>query len=356
MINIKRKLMIAGLSACLFTSAALATPLEDGVATFNGASEIPITGEIDIPFNQFVVDPWLFFGIEVITSDTVFYQSGTHTTAGGTFTVPDGGIGANMKITWNANEIWVVMVWNVVNSGGLDSYQIIDSDGDGSPGHAMTNGPFPGHTVNYEFSATPFGPPAPGINLALNVIGGEDQECTGNSSADVTIMSNVSLIGGAELDSVSWSVDGSSIGAGESITQNLALGNHVVEATAVTTTGEAKTATTAVTVEDTTRPVTVVNFVYRNGQVIDVDNETASPGTYKIDLKVTDTCDPEPVITSAIAEEVTEVDDGDLIRITRRLDNVKINTSAVSVRASGKDASGNFSFTNSDSSKVLRIR
>jgi len=77
-----------------------------------------------------------------------------------TFTVPDGSYGGNINFAWGATTgIDVFMVWS---SDGLTS---LDTDGDGTPGARMVDGPFPGFSANF----TP-GPAVP-IPAALWLFG-----------------------------------------------------------------------------------------------------------------------------------------------------------------------------------------
>mgnify|MGYP000622033934 CR=1 FL=1 len=112
-----------------------------------------------------------FFGLTWTASNGVLYNPGTYTininADGGnaaectynvstcnaplangdgfyTFTVPTGSLGGNIKFAWGATTgIDVFMVWSA------DGTTSLDSDGDGTPGARMVDGPFPGFSANF---------------------------------------------------------------------------------------------------------------------------------------------------------------------------------------------------------------
>jgi hypothetical protein len=336
----------------LFTSYASAAPL-NGSATFVGASPgLPITGDIEVARKTMSVSEWMFFGAPTITKAVEILEPGSYTRIAGDVVVPAGHVGAHVQVQWSVNTYYTYMVWNVTTSGSVATFTIIDSDNDGTPGHTLNNGPFPGQTIYYEFTTSPTGPNDPrdpDINLSLAIDGGTNHECTADSSANVSATATPFLVGEAELDSIFWTIDNEDAGTGSSISENLSLGAHFIEVTALTTTGQSDTKSTTIMVRDTIRPVVKVAFLDRRGNEID----SAAKGRVEISIKITDDCDPEPVITSSTAVPSTQVADGDMLRVSSNLNNLKLRTSALRVTASGKDASGNFSMTNSDSSKTL---
>jgi hypothetical protein len=346
---------LAILPVALMPLSAVSAPFDNGKAVFVGTPDTPVTGDFNLASRTMTVDPWLFFGNLVTTTDVELLDPGLYSKPGGDFEVPPGHIGASMLFNWNGNSVDSVMVWEVTPTGTSDEYRAIDSDDDGIPGHAFTNGPFLGATFYYEFDAVPGNTdPDPGVFVTLSVDGGPVQECSSDLSADVTVNANPNLIGDAELDDVFWTVDGETSVTGLSITENLSLGSHVIEATALTTTGETDETSISVVVQDTIRPIVNVDFISKKGrgEVIDVENEIASPGKYQVSVKITDSCDPDPVISHSEAREVTLIDDGDIIKITNKVDNLKLSKSGVTVQASGHDTSGNNSIS---VSKTLKL-
>jgi len=60
------------------------------------------------------------------------------------FTVPEGSWGGNINFAWGATTgIDVFVVWSA------DGITSLDVDGDGTPGAAMVDGPFPGFSANF---------------------------------------------------------------------------------------------------------------------------------------------------------------------------------------------------------------
>ena len=337
------------IAVLVFTNAINAAPLVNGKAVFVGVGfDIPITGDIDTSNKTMSVDDWQFFGFPVSTANVEILDPGSYTRAAGDVTVPPGHVGAHMEITWNFNTFFVYMIWELDASGTI--YTIIDSDTDGTPGHALNNGPFLGSTVYYEFESAPAGPAQPNVFLIVNVEGGSLQECTGDSKADVTINAMPTLVGGAELDSITWRIDDVFAGMDLSITESLTLGTHVIEATALTTTGQSDSESITVTVRDKTRPVVKVAFIDEHGDEV----QSAEHGKFKISIEATDSCDPNPIITSSTATPTTTVSDGDKLFIDEKR-GIRLPVTAVRVTVTARDASGNFSFTTSESSKTITL-
>jgi hypothetical protein len=175
------------------------------------------------------------------------------------------------------------------------------------------------------------------VRLVLSVDGGNLQECASFDGTEVTINAIPQLFGGASLDSISWTIDGEDAGTGIIISETLALGEHVVEAVATTTTGETGTASIIVTIRDTTRPDLQIAFINNQGQVIDV----AGPGPVEISMTATDICDADPVISNGTATPTSGVVDGDVLHINASKGNLKLPTSSLRVDATATDASGN---------------
>ena len=189
----------------------------------------PITGRVDFGSGLLEIDDFIFFGSPVQTTVVEILEPGTYTRDldpgfGGTITVsgtiPEGTFGAYTVASWNFNELPAFHVWQPVPTATGTDYVPVDVDviSDGSPGMLMTYPPFPGFAYTYVFSGGPIGPPSPGITLALNVEGGTSHECTGFGVDEVTVIANVSLFGGAELDSIIWTIDGNPAGLGTVLT------------------------------------------------------------------------------------------------------------------------------------------
>lgn len=97
-----------------------------------------------------ISSPVPFYGLDWVAHDITTYMPGTYTIDtidGGlyTFTVSGGQIGMHMLFDWGATtDIDVVNVWDVSVVSDELHYTPIDWDGDGAPGGAMIDGPFPG--------------------------------------------------------------------------------------------------------------------------------------------------------------------------------------------------------------------
>jgi hypothetical protein len=265
---------------------------------------------------------------------------GTYTRSDGgsgeiTATVSPGQLGAYMELEWSFNTFRTFMVWDVVESADGGSYTTVDSDDDGIPGHALVAGPFVGITLIYDFIV---GTPPPDIEVTINTEGGSIQECSETGGSTVSLNAAVNLVGGAEVGSIEWYVDGESAGSGETITPYLTLGDHTVDVLATAVIGESDTDSVTVTVRDTTPPKLTVAFLNQAGLPI---NEVVA-GTYvTAQISPNDICDPTPV-SGGSAVPVFEVVDGDTIKIqSGKISTVELPTTAIELSGSATDASGN---------------
>jgi len=149
---------------------------------------------------------------------------------------------------------------------------------------------------------------------------------------------DVTLVGGAALESISWTVDGADAGMGQVIQPVLSLGNHTISAMATADTGETATASVPVQVEDTTRPVIDVAFIdSRSGERI-TQIERANVQWVIASYPATDICDPAPMTEGVGGFAVT---DGDMLKIQGNNDTVMLTTSEITLSATATDASGN---------------
>jgi hypothetical protein len=309
-----------------------------GIDIFGGTGSI--TGDLDTLNGTMSVDPFLFFGQNWVTKSVELLEAGTHSRSdgqGGTIsvTVDPGQTGAYMMFEWSFNEFPAFMVWDVTSTTAGGVYTTLDSDGDGIPGQAFVVGPFVGLTVVYDFTV---GEPPPGVTVAIGIEGGTTQECTEIGGSVVSLTVTTELVGGAELGSIEWTVDGESAGSGATLVPFMALGSHTVEVLASTTSGESDTDSVAVEVRDTVPPDLDVAFLNRGGEpitAIDAGNRVTTR------IAATDVCDPDPV-TEGAAVPVFAVSDGDTIRIQPgKTNTVKLPTTAIELSATAADASGN---------------
>ncbi|MDH5571228.1 MAG: DUF5011 domain-containing protein, partial [Gammaproteobacteria bacterium] len=124
-------------------------------------SDSEVTANIVYPGSGSTLSsPVPFLAQNWFAHDITTYQNGTYTiatTQGGsyTFTVAAGQIGAHILFDWGVNtNIDVVDVWDVTELAGVVSYTSSDWDGDGIPGGAMIEGPFPGFTIHFNLDGS----------------------------------------------------------------------------------------------------------------------------------------------------------------------------------------------------------
>lgn len=350
------KVLFTGLFLSLQPTTASATESElNGFFKFYDESGndifgdiFPITGRVDFGSGLLEIDDFQFFGAFWQTTVVEILEPGTYTrdfnpTFGEPIsisgTIPEDTFGAYTIATWNINEMPAFHAWQPVPSATGTDYIPIDVDviSDGSPGMLMTYPPFPGFAYTYVFSGGPIGPPKPGITISLNVEGGTTHECTGFQGDEVIVLANVTLFGGAELNSINWTVDDEAAGHGSVLTALLSLGSHSIEATALTTTGESATRSVEVHVHDTTRPEINVAFLNNQGEEVNV----AGPGPIEISITATDLCDPSPEISNGRAVPSFTVENGDIANINESMRNLNLPMTSLFIDAIARDASGN---------------
>lgn len=348
-------ILLAAVLICWINSAS-ATPLAGDMTFLDPTGQpvgtTPITGDLNTLNSTMSVDPFSFFGFQMVTASIELLNEGTHTrtdTISGvssSVTVNPGQQGAWMWFTWSVSEFPTFMVWDVSHNPNGAVYTAVDSDGDGIPGHAFFSGPFPGFNMSYNFTV---GEPPPGISVSIGIEGGTTQECSETGGSMVNLNATISVVGGAEPGSIEWFIDGESVGSGETATPFMTLGTHEVEALASSTTGETGTDSITVLVRDTTPPDLDVAFINQAGEPI----TNTSAGTHVTTRIVpSDICDPSPVAEGA-ASPVFAVNDGDPIKIqSGKINTVELPTTAIELSASTTDASGN---RNSGMAAVLSI-
>jgi hypothetical protein len=356
----------------------------DVVFTWDGTLNTAVS---DATSNATITSDEAFFGQLWHAHDVALYAPGTYTIFDGcppgdagcgignpvTFTVGPDQVGVHMLVDWLINtDIDVINIWNknlpwaAENPAspfytGLDNgfgctppiagtcvidglpntdatifgFISTDVNGNGLPGHPMTDGPFTGFNANFNLS---IGPPSPSIAVSIDVSGGTLQECTQTGGAPVSVSAEIMLFGGAELDTIEWTVNGSIVGMGESITSFLELGASTVEVLATTTTGESDNDSILVNVTDTVKPDLEVAFTdSRSGESIS-QIERANVQWMTAKYVAADACDPNPVTTGVGG---FTVQNGDLLKIQGNLNTVTMTTSALELIATGTDASGN---------------
>lgn len=137
-----------------------------GTATFagggGGGGAYPATGTFDfggasVSFNG-ITDT--FFGVN-------------WTVVGGTLTDNgDGSYTGDLTLDWGANSYPVVVPWEITDlGGGTASVVTLDRDGDGTPGVAMSGGPFTGVNLAIDGTLTAIVPEPASLALVGGVLG-----------------------------------------------------------------------------------------------------------------------------------------------------------------------------------------
>ena len=336
--------LLTALLLLLWFNSAFATALTGKAIVLDPSgfeiASLPINGDLDTTSNTMTVEPFIFFGQPLSTTNVELLGEGTYTRTddfGGTTTatVKPGQLGGYITLEWNLNSFATFMIWDIVTSSNGGSYTAIDSDGDGIQGHAQVSGPFTGAIFFYSFTA---GEPPPDIGVVLSVTGGNTQECSETGGSTVELTATVTLVGGAELGSIDWFVNNESAGSGETIRPFLALGSQTVEVFATAVTGESGNDSVIVEVKDTTAPDLEVAFLNQAGNVV----TSISAGNHVVaHLAPTDICDPAPT-AEGTAVPVFEVADGDVIKLQGgKVNTVELPTTAIELSGIATDASGN---------------
>jgi len=347
----RRPLVVGLISSLLLSRSAFAAavPLTDAafsLVAFNGTvvtgEPVPVTGSLDMSSGTLVVDPFQVFGSEV-TSSFELLGPGTYIRDDGnggtiTATVGPGQLGAYIVLDWHDGEVpppqfRIFNVWDVSNS----VYTAVDVDGDGLPGQALQGPLCVGCNAFFEFST---GEPQP-VVVELQIPGGATQECSATGGSEVAMTANVQTIEGTSLDQVEWWVDDNSAGTGLSLTPFLALGSHTVAVVATTTTGESASDHATLVIQDTTPPDLILGFLDRSGKPITAISSSKA-GTVFVNIEARDGCDSSPTAEGTVQPvyAVFPVQDGDSIRISKPA-SVELPASALELRGSARDASGN---------------
>jgi hypothetical protein len=200
----------------------------------------------------------------------------------------------------------------------------------------ISNGLFSGYRYTLHLSKGFDNSPELHVNLA--VTGGNTQECNSVGGNTVVLSASVTTSGGAQLHHLEWSVDGSYIGTGSSISPFLALGGHTISVKAIGVNGIQSTSTANVIIKDTTRPVISADFIdSRSGSVISTIT-TKNTSFVEVGMSAYDICDASPTISGIGGFSVI---DGDLLKIQGNLDKVELTTSSLKLSTTSKDVSGN---------------
>ncbi|MGD2063757.1 MAG: hypothetical protein PVF51_09290 [Nitrospirota bacterium] len=201
----------------------------------------------------------------------------------------------------------------------------------------LADGPFVGIPVTLHLEGFVEGG-GPAIGVAINLDGDTVRECSEPGGTPVVATADVTLVGGAVLESLSWTVDGVDAGTGEVIQPFLSLGNHTIAVMATADTGETATASVDVVVKDTTDPMLDVAFIDSRSGARITQIERANVQWVIASYPATDICDPAPMTEGVGGFAVT---DGDVLKIQGNNDAVILTTSQITLSATAADASGN---------------
>ena len=293
--------------------------------------ESPVTGTVQLDqdlltFNdfQFVYGTWQMQELELLPPGTYTRpdEKGVDTTV----TIPPGAIGAYIKF----NVMWILTGWSVSPDGTV--FTPIDISGDGLPGVRRQSSPFKRYMFVIPFAADPL------HTVSLTVQGGSTHECASHDGTSVTVDALAEYPVDDPINTIYWDVDGNSVGTGNSITEVLSLGSHIIHAMGVADSGITAEASSQVDVRDTQDPVITVHFLDTLGNLV---TSTSSGQDVEVDISATDTCDLAPVPGQATATPTYGVNDGDLLRPMAPGNILNLPTSAVTVVAPVTDSSGN---------------
>ena len=209
-----------------------------------------------------------------------------------------------------------------------DAYQI---DYSGKTGGNV----FPGFNYHLHLEKTKT---IPSVNVSLIVEGGNNQECASTGGHHSEVSAFVTLVNGAELDTIQWMVNGDDAGTSETITPFLLLGDNTVSVTATTINGQLSTAETTVTITDRTRPEMNAAFIdIRTGtEITSIDTKNTS--FVGVSITATDICDPSPETGGSGG---LDLNDGDRLKIKGNKGKIELDTSAITMSAYAIDASRN---------------
>lgn len=299
----------------------------------------PVNGTWDQGANTMEVTPFMFFGLQMGSTFELLGE-GTHTrpTPYGpiSITVSPGQLGSFVTVTWGANTFHTFMVWDVVTIAGVTSLVPVDTDGDGVPGRQLTDGPFPGFTLSYDFTRPEAQPPG----IEVSILGANSGVCSELGGRPFSLSANIVLLGDTSLNTIEWRLDGEVIGTEATVNPLIPAGTHTIEVVVTNTTGQTDSASSAVSVYDWTQPEVNVAFVdARTGAEI-----TSIQGSrvqfVKPVLYAEDSCDPEPAVT-AVASPVHEVSDSTVLKVQGNTGGIDIPATGIEVRITATDDAGN---------------
>jgi len=197
------------------------------------------------------------------------------------------------------------------------------------------------------------GPKLPRANVRITPQGGTTQECSEVGGSSVTYVATIELFNGAELSTIEWLIDGEvvNLGPDTSITAFNSLGSHSVEAIATLVTGQTSNDTTSVEIKDTQRPILTAAFVDARTHTPITEITDDEKHFVEVQLIAEDVCDSAPTSNGTVTP-VFPVQNTDIIAVKGSKGQVNFPSTALNLRGSARDASGNSSF---DANAMLNI-
>ena len=159
----------------------------------------------------------------------------------------------------------------------------------------------------------------------------ESYECTMPNAGEVTVTASSTAAEEDPIASIQWFVDGSYAADGDSFTFDASLGLTQLEAVATTVSGDSAQDSATITVVDTQPPMV-------DPEAIQTGGNSKGASLYEIATNVSDVCDPNPTVTSVVG---LEIQDGAKARLLRKLDQVTLEGSGLTIHVDAVDASGN---------------
>lgn len=301
-----------------------------------------VTGNIDIDNNLIEMDA---FYSQVLGDVTIQSQellpTGLH--------YRDNGIGGLYEINVGPEQLggyfevysasdnviyYIPVLWEKVVIPDGFRLQLIDGDADGTPGIAQQGWRHNRVTFGFELVVIQ---PLPDVEVSLIIHGGLMHECSETGGHKIQASANVNLLNGAELENISWSVDGQPVTTGDQLDKFLTLGEHQVLVKATTTTGESDSVSKVVLISDTEPPHITANFIdsRTNGVITVIDAKNTS--FIDVSMEASDVCDAFPSVQAFGGFSLV---DGDRLKVQGNQDKVELTTSNIQMLVKAKDATG----------------
>lgn len=173
---------------------------------------------------------------------------------------------------------------------------------------------------------------------SINIAGGNIQECATFGGTQVSMEANLVLPPGTELFRIEWYLDDVLFYFGTTAEALVSLGQHTVEARAVTVDSGIIQSFSSIDIVDTTAPVVNIGFTDSETGAVITSIPKNSTSTVEADISTSDACDNSPLVTAVTGIPTI---DGDIFRIRPRKGNVTINGTEIQLSVTATDASGN---------------